>query len=563
MMRRGEHIRLSASSLGSRGRCILACLISMGCCAVAQDSVSTGPSFRHSAPALPDSQRVGLPRDAYEDDPAVGIPVRSLFRNTQQVPLPNPQSVTPEPSFQTESFSESIHLLAPSLNEHFPLSRGFAPQNADLKLGPVYFKFRQLGTALYFSDNIDLKPDHRESGVVSQVVLGGTLTVQLTEDFHFVASGALVYLPLRGAFGLQGAAAHIPLTLGVTAAPQAHAQASWNTVVLGVPILFADDFSTLIGHYSEGTRDDFTYLPDQSGEQDRQGHLVFRTPSTHSNDNSDTLDRQSEFLVYRNRVSAHTSNDLPGDLRLTTSLYHENYWYGENGEGNPSELDGFQLRLQELGENVRFKPYLDYLAIHSSETDGVNHTVILGVTGPITDQLFLRLHGGYFYGAESGSNLIFGLNLIHDAGPSTRESLYVGRGTNYFQDELETAGTYFISQVWGPKLRSVAFVSLGEVEDLRGEHSTRDEVRTGLDLYCNLGPRTVLDVGGFYTHITHSQLASDSTTSTWTGRAEITYHLTDTLVTRLAYRYQKEDAESARDRYYENLLYFSIIKYFR
>src|SRR5688500_18466098 len=100
------------------------------------------PEFRTGeAPITATEGYTRLPRGAYPGDPAVGIPQRTLFRDTGAPYLDSVRTPALQPSIRAESVESTFHLDLPDVRGDFPLlARGFEPEDADLKLGPVYFK---------------------------------------------------------------------------------------------------------------------------------------------------------------------------------------------------------------------------------------------------------------------------------------------------------------------------------------------------------------------------------------------------------------------------------------
>ncbi len=516
---------------------------------------------------MPDSEPIGyLPREAYVQQPALGVPEQGLFRNTRAIPLPNTKPFIPAPSFQGGTVRDQVKIEAPSLNASFPLlSKGFAPQDADLKIGPLYFKLNALSGAMLVSDNIDLTENDRKSGTIAIVRLTGTAEAQLTEGLHLAVSGSLVYLPLQGEFGFGGTSTRIPYSLGLAAVPALHSQLTWDVMVAGWPIVLADEFQTGVGNYSVNTRDDFyLFEGDQSPGEDRAGRYSFRLPSQpNGNRKTDnTQEVQSEFIYFSNEVSASTDRLLPGDIRLHVRAAQENLWYNQGGRGLPSLRDSLDVELREEDENMRFKPFLDYRMLYTSTLSGFEHQILLGVTGPITDQLEFRGAVGAVYVVNRDStSLLFNLGLHHQSSPYMHETLTFDRAVSDFGDELDTMATFNVRRVLGPNLAANAFVRYGKVEDLLGEFTTRDELRTGLRLEVELGPRTHVELSGIYAKITHDP-STDSNTDTWTARFDMSHRFTDTFYVRLLYQYQKREANVPDRSYYENLMFLSATKYF-
>ena len=87
---------------------------------------------------------------------------------------------------------------------------------------------------------------------------------------------------------------------------------------------------------------------------------------------------------------------------------------------------------------------------------------------------------------------------------------------------------------------------------------TRVEYRTGLRLSLQAGPRTNLILTATYALVD----SADGQSNTLTGRAELSHYFTDSFLARLIYQYQENDSDFRRQSYYENLIYFSLTKYF-
>lgn len=528
-------------------------------------AIAQQPEFRTGpAPVSGTEGLTRLPRGAYVDEPAVGVPYSTLFRDTG-APYTNAlRDQDLDPSIRGGSVDASFDLDLPDFRARFPLlDRGFAPEDADLKFGPVFFKLQALGAGLLFSDNINLSENDRESDVIGIVRLSGSLVVQLTEGFRIAAAGTLIYFPFENRIGIAGFGLHAPFSFGLGAVPALETQVTWDTMIGGWPVLIADEFRMGVGRYSISSRDDFELFEGgQFDGEDRAGRYTFRAPHFPSRGNgSDYRERDSEFIYFSNTVSATTERFFPGDIRLRVRAYHENLWYNQGHRGLPGLRQGVDALLRSERENLRFKPFLSYHALRTDLDDSFSHTVRLGVQGPITDQLDFYGSIGLFYNPDTGVTRVpWRIAFYHDAGPYTQQSLTIGSELSDFNDEFYTRVTYRLRQVLGPRLSGEAFVSYGTVEDLLGEYSSREELRTGARISALLGPRTRLNIGGTYTRIDGSEAFRLS--ETWTGRLELSYRFTDTLLSRLLYQYQQRDSSREDDSYYENLVYLTITKYF-
>ena len=97
-----------------------------------------------------------------------------------------------------------------------------------------------------------------------------------------------------------------------------------------------------------------------------------------------------------------------------------------------------------------------------------------------------------------------------------------------------------------------------DIHDLNGDGFARVEYRAGLRFSIAAGPRTNIILTGTYA-LEDSDRAKSTTL---TGRAEISHYFTDTFLARLLYQYQLTDSDLRGQSYYENLIYFSLTKYF-
>ena len=526
-----------------------------------ESSSVSQPFFRTGGPPVSGTENLkNVPAGAYQDT-AAGVPYRSVFRDTGAPYLHSLRDLEVDPTARAGNTRASFDLDLPDPRGSFPLlDRGFEPENADLKLGLVYFKLRAISAAMLYSDNIRLSNDDKEGDTIAILRLSGTVVAQLTEGFRIATSGSFVYLPLEGKAGISGFGLIAPYSLGLAAVPVARTQFVWDTKIGGWDVTFADEFRIGLGRFAQSTRDDFV-LFDGGGfdESDRAGNYVFSAPRTQQGRQGSRRDvTDVDFNYYSNTISATTQRLLPGSIRLHARAAHEDLWYNQGRRGLPKLREEGYVRLESTRENLRFKPYLSY---HLFRTDlrTWSQSLLAGVNGPITDQL--QFHGavGVFKNGESGANrLLWELELRHLAGPYTRQSLSYWRGLSDFYDELREHWSYSLQQVLGPDLSADAFVSKGSIEDLSGISEDRQELRTGVRLAWQPGPKTRIRLSGIYTQLDGGE---DRHTEVWTGRLEIGYHFTDTLLARLVYQYQTRDSTSQEDSYQENLVFLSLTKF--
>ena len=268
------------------------------------------PQFQTSSSAATagESLPATLPYGAYQTPPTPGVPYSKIFRDTG-APYTNPLNrVAATPSVQTESVEARATLGLPSLNAAFPLlQRGFEPQDADLKFGPVFFKLQGLSAAALWSDNINLTEKNRESGTIAIATISGAVIAQLTEGLRLAISGSFVYLPLQNEAGIAGFGLYAPYLLGFDDEPIVRSEVTWNTIIGGWNVVFADDFRVGIGRFSNNVRDDAVIFNGGGFDRyDQAGRYIFRGQQDPIASSSRSRSERSntDILYYSNVVSA-------------------------------------------------------------------------------------------------------------------------------------------------------------------------------------------------------------------------------------------------------------------
>ena len=514
-----------------------------------------------SAATAGESLPATLPYGAYQTPPTPGVPYSKIFRDTG-APYTNPLNrIAVTPSVQTESVEARATLGLPSLNAAFPLlQRGFEPQDADLKFGPVFFKLQGLSAAALWSDNINLTEKHRESGTIAIATISGAVIAQLTEGLRVAISGSFVYLPLQNEAGIAGFGLYAPYVLGFDDEPIVRSEITWNTIIGGWNVVFADDFRIGIGRFSNNIRDDAVIFNGGGFDgYDQAGRYIFRAQQDRVASSSRSRNEHSntDILYYSNVVSAQADRLIVGKTRLRFQASHENLWYNQGNRGLPRLRDQINVSLVSERENLRFKPFVMYQALKTDLQDSFEHTIRAGVDGPITDQLQLHAEVGYYFGNNEDA-LLWGVSLRHQAGPYTEESLFYGRAVSSFHDEINEIVGYSIRQIIGPKLIADAYFLRDDIHGLSSNGFSRVEYRTGLRFSIHAGPRTNLILTAAYALVE----SPDGQSNTLTGRAELSHYFTDSFLARLIYQYQENDSDFRNQNYYENLIYFSLTKYF-
>lgn len=468
------------------------------------------------------------------------------------------------PELHSENVSAQVKLNLPTLSGSVPFAqRGFEPQNADLKIGPFFFKVRTLEVAVLHSDNINLTPDNRESGTIAIMALTVDLIAQITESLRLATTGTFVYFPIEGKAGVTGFGLSDIYDFGLAAGPLLHTQLTWETQIGEWHVVFTDEFLAQEGIYSNDIRSNSVLFEGSRFDEDSHaGRYVFLAPQTDTfqnqrNTNNDVAFR-NDTVVLTNSISAAADRLLPGTVRLQLRVYHDDLWYNQGNRGLPSMREGATVYLASERDNTRFKPFIRYDAFRTDEFSGVQSIFRFGISGPITDQLSLFAEGGYYFGGLGSNGELWDVELTHTAGPYTQESLRYARAFNYFHDEITEGVGYSVHQILGPKLAADGYIYRLNVQELTNDNSnfTRTEWLTGVSLTYNVGPKTTLRLTGEYAEFNPDQ------TQSLIGRAELGYNFTDTLFLHFLYQYQKSTSLNFEQNYTENLFFLSLTKYF-
>ena len=497
----------------------------------------------------------------FRDVPGGGL-VPSIFRTTgASLPSLRTPSVYGEPLYLGGA-QGSGSITLPHFNLNTPLRRGFEPEQAQLKLGPIFIRFASASAKVLGSDNINLTQTNRESGMIAIAQLNMIILGQLTENLQLTIAGSLVYLPLSNQAGFTGFGT-LPLELGLGLVPAIQSQISYETRLLGWPVVFADDFHAGSGSYSNSTRDDSVLFEGANfDEQSRAGRYAFgpRGRTNRSGGITNTRGQnRNDFIYFSNTVSAATTRALPSDVLLNAKVSHENIWYNSANRGLPGLRDEASVRLQWNRVNLRFKPFVQYSASRTDQTPGINQTAQAGIFGPITDQLSLLASiGEFFPSGGRSSSTIWTVALNHEAGPYTTESLSYSRTVSAFDQEYDQYVSYYLRQVLGPTMYAQLFASYGTSTGIfvTGENTL---LRSGVRLTYAPSPRTQFRTSVTYANVT----GNGQNTTTLTGRAEISRYITDSLNLLLFYQYQNQSSNQFSNNYFENLFMLTLTKSFR
>jgi hypothetical protein len=422
------------------------------------------------------------------------------------------------------------------------------PRNADIKVGPVYVQFHSLDGLVLADDNYRQTQTDRKSELLVLLTLNLSVIAQLTDNLQFVATGSIEYLPLNNQVGFENG-----INLGLLG-PLLAAQFAYSTIVAGWPVVFADDVRSGGAFYGENNGDNFDLFEGSQLYRTENGRYAFRYYQTDRSFNAPS----DPLIYYSNSVSALTDRLLPGDIRLTLRLEHEDLWYNQSNRGLPNSRDDFLATAVSERENERFKPFASYEATYVEGNPGVTQSILAGAFGPIDDHLFLTAGGGYYFASDRNNGALFFLGVKHNAGPYTNEQFLIDRTlTDFDQDEV-TYGYYRLDQALGPTLYARLFLARSMYHDIvNGGGSDFSDTLGGMELNWYISPRTSLSLAGIYTRQTGFDRERIDTV---TGRFILNHSFTDTLLFQLLYQYQHAISNRPGTSYYENIVYLRLIK---
>lgn len=510
-------------------------------------------------PPLPVDEPGGQPKNAYQVPPVFGNPFQKLFRTASRNLSVGTNDLRLEPTLKpAESLKVDGFLDLPDFRGQFPLlQRGFAPETADLKIGPLYFKLRQLSAGVFWTDNARRSGTSRESDTKGFLSIGGQVIWQVTEAWRIAAAGNFVWLPFDNDAGLTGFALRAPLSFGLASTPDARVQASWEPVFLGIPWLIADEFRTGSGRFTNGVNDSFELfegfqLRDKDGESPRvfgfRDH-DYRFQTSQGND---------EFIFFSNELSAATHARVAGDFNFRFRASHEDLWYPNNEDsGLPSARNVLTVNLESYRESVRFKPYFNYRLSQQDDPNRLFQIARLGARGPVTD--LIQFDGNLGYVVEDRTNnetWLWSSRLEHVVNPRTRQGIEWSKDVYELSDEISQHVLYQFNHVLGPGLITDLYSGYFWTEELTGTIPKREDLRTGARVTWRVSPRTTVRLWGQYTDISNGNNTFQA--ETWRGRFELSHRLYDRLNTRLIYQHTNLDSNREASSYDENLVYLTV-----
>lgn len=439
-----------------------------------------------------------------------------------------------------------------------------AATNAEIRVGRLYYDVTSLSTSWLYSDNVDLTESNRRSGVIGIFTLKGVAMIQLMENLRISVKAGLVFLPLRGKFGLAGFvndSASGRLFFGDSELLRAQVSydlqlARWNLVfydqVRATQALFAERFNVAAGEPFD--------------EQDRAGRYVFRSTIGGGGNNlrvNESDQRNSLAFIYaNNQLGASANRLIPTDTRIEFGAYRMNYWYLGATDGLlPYNRDVGYASLTSERDNLRFKPFASYQIYRSNEQEW-DQEMRGGFQGPVTENLKFNGSVGYFIGGKTDKRrMLAHASLRHQLGPLTSQSIVYRRDVTAPEQDLEESYSYHLRQILGPYLNADAFFTYATFEDLNNNNTGTTEWRGGLLLNSDFSAKTVFRVGGVYARVEYNNPLLGEW-DRWSAIAQLRHHFSESWEAVLTYQYQNRASTVVGDSYYENLVMLTVTKYF-
>jgi hypothetical protein len=457
--------------------------------------------------------------------------------------------------------------------------RAAAPTNGVFQAGPFYLQFYDLTGALLVSDNVNFTPKKAKWGAIAEFRLRMAAILQINPTWRLIVSGSIIYLPFKNEFGVEGfgigdAAGFIA---DETIFPVTHMQLAYNSMWADWQVQMADDFS--VRYFSVGGDYDIfvrgAEQPEGLHAEDQAGRYVFANGTTIPNRDADQRQRDfldiRTFLQLQNTVAGTASRLLPTETRLTFGASHSDFWYhggwdeGTNGLGFSNfSADRVFASLRNERESMRFKPFAWYEAYRYNYDPDWIHQFAVGITGPISDYLWLYAEGGYMWSdALLQDTWFYRARLDHTLGPYTKHSLSYSRVATEPVREIRDTYRYTIHQILGPDLtgRLYAQRSVFQPNQFGVYESVEDRLATRVIWHPH--PNHTYIVGGAYAENRFADPGRDRET-TWEARAEVLYRFSPTIRFSLLYRYLNINTRQSKlvTDTAENLWIFSARKLF-
>ncbi len=424
--------------------------------------------------------------------------------------------------------------------------RQATPENATFKAGNFYLKVASVSGSVLHSDNINWAPTHPETGTIAILRLGTVVMYQIADNLQLAVGGTFIYLPIEGKAGVSGFGILDPLYAFATR-PIFRAELTYELHAGEWEVRLANEFR-IIAALSAPAGLGFDFR-----EQSQAGQYVFY-------DRYAPVGVADPFVLRENRTGASANRLLPTETRLTLGANRSYYWYdGTVLSRFPTRRDTGYVALNSELKDLRFKPFAFY-KIDRYDVEQYNHQQIRGgFRGPVTENIAILGDGGYFWQDGVGrQGVLWDARIQQTVSPQLSHQISYGRYiTEPFGDSEERV-MYSIRD----QLNSV--ISVGaNAYSTRFEVLDRSSIR-GNQRGVNVGirgeffPEGGAELGGGWLRESYDNMTTGSR-DTWLARARLRYK---TVEAELVYRFLDRQSVVPGLRYRENLVAFTLSKYF-
>lgn len=541
--------------------------------------------------------RLGL---VAEDDTGVlpvGIPFSQLMSEEFGEPaapysgLFREQRISVDPKFKLGGARFNTRLLeasaGPELGVPF-LNGGFAPTDGyQLKIGPLYGRVGSVSFLFLASDNVNQVDENgdRESGAISVAEMALEARLQLTEGLFVDIGGSLIWLPFENEIGFAGfgmddnfnAAGQLGYqTLSVDAS-YSFLAAGWDVTVAGG---FRGDERDYRAQWKgtvalwEGTSFD---------EEDRAGVYIFGgsgegASSAETEEFGETFSSDDEDYEWSVWTSVRASRDIPmhQSVYARVELARNDTFTDDDGYFLVDTTEQLNVTFTSERENTRFQPFATYSLTRSYDNRSPDHeqhywshSLRVGVTGPVTENIFLYADFGYELQENHRSDLedseseLYRVGLTHRINPMMGHAFEAGREID---DDLRISDRVRYS--WYYRVAKDVRVTFAFIE--RHAFNRNDDsdqyweqikevaviydvsTKTSVMLQFNQRDIRRADGGGEYDEYEQ-----------WEAIATVSHRLTESVQVELRYSHTEEEQGTTGSRFTENLVTLMIRKDFR
>ena len=351
--------------------------------------------------------------------------------------------------------NESVLVGGNSQLEHFSYAvdadwpiffRGYDPNRAHVKAGPIYLDVVSAGAGVIYSDyrsenGRDPFPDGEDDGWLSYLDLTVRAYVRITDRFYLAAAATFFYLPGENEFGVRVANGAGPATLAYL-----NFEDEWGLW----DVRGYDRFSAYLGGdiYAEAT--DPAY--------ERAGRYSFGFDDV---DNRTSPYFDSDSVAFVNEFGAQASRPVGYDWRSHFQMDRRDFWRSYDFDDHSERYHAGVLMGYE-GSRLPFSPYAAYDGYSDDEFDSLYHTAYVGGRGRITDNLRIDGRGGYLWSTgvdPDTESWLWNAGITHDISEDTVHSLRGGQDffASDFSDDFTVSE--FIRYDIGHQLAETLYVS--------------------------------------------------------------------------------------------------------